>query len=83
MNIIVESTGAPVSGLHSIFGRGSGDIMLDNVVCNGQEQDLLLCSHDGIMSSNCDHSEDAAVICGSKLITLPWLCSNDILPPYS
>ena len=47
-----------------MFGSGEGDILLDNVVCNGTEQDLLQCRHSGINSSNCEHCEDAAVVCG-------------------
>ena len=53
-------------GLDSIYGRGNGSIFLDNVVCNGTEDTLLSCEHAGILNSNCDHSQDAAVKCGGK-----------------
>ncbi len=55
-----------MNGHSSAFGSGLGVIMLDNVVCTGAEESLLQCSHNNIMSNNCDHKEDAAVICGSK-----------------
>ena len=29
------------------FGKGSGEILLDNVNCNGTERDLTECSHPG------------------------------------
>ena len=31
--------------------------------CNGQEQSLFDCPHDGIEVSNCAHSQDAGVVC--------------------
>lgn len=51
------------------FGRGQGDIFLDDVQCTGREVDLLSCGHRPIGLHNCGHSEDAGVICspGSKL----------------
>ena len=45
------------------FGRGSGQILFDNVVCSGDESTLLNCEHMPVGVHNCDHSEDAGVIC--------------------
>nr|XP_031543173.1 scavenger receptor cysteine-rich domain-containing group B protein [Vicugna pacos] len=45
------------------FGPGSGPILLDNVKCRGDENALLLCSHIRWDAHNCDHSEDASVLC--------------------
>ena len=45
------------------YGRGTGRIILDNVGCSGSEGSLYSCSHNGINSHNCGHSEDSSAIC--------------------
>ena len=45
------------------FGRGSGEILLDNLNCTGTERSLLQCGHNGLPVHNCRHSEDAGVTC--------------------
>lgn len=45
------------------YGSGSGEIVLDNVVCNGDESSLAVCRHYGFAHDNCGHSEDVGVIC--------------------
>ncbi|KAM9849119.1 scavenger receptor cysteine-rich domain-containing group B protein-like [Aulostomus maculatus] len=60
--------GKAVSTPHSAsFGEGSGPIWLDNVKCQGGESSLFDCSHKDFGRNNCDHSQDASVVCEGSL----------------
>ncbi|NWX05715.1 DMBT1 protein, partial [Caloenas nicobarica] len=50
------------------FGQGSGDILLDNVNCNGMEVSLEHCAHQGWRMHNCAHYEDAGVVCSEDIL---------------
>ena len=45
------------------FGPGNGHILLDDVLCYGHEDNIEDCDHDGLGVHNCDHWEDAGVVC--------------------
>ena len=48
------------------FGGGAGTIWFDDIICQGDEETLLDCSHAGVKVHNCDHDDDAGVVCSSK-----------------
>ena len=60
------------------FGAGWGQrIWLDDVYCSGIESSIADCPHRGWGVGDCDHSEDASVICSGKpsspSASLPYL----------
>uniref|UniRef100_A0A673B6Z5 SRCR domain-containing protein n=1 Tax=Sphaeramia orbicularis TaxID=375764 RepID=A0A673B6Z5_9TELE len=59
----------PAISVHSgsRFGRGSGPIWLDDVMCRGEEPVLTHCRHNGFGKNNCGHDEDAGVTCVGRL----------------
>ena len=49
----------------SYFGRGTGQIWMDQVECRGHESSLFACGHEKWGSHDCTHTEDASVRCGN------------------
>ena len=50
------------------YGQGTGDIILDDLVCTGTETSLFECGNAGIGTHNCAHSEDIGILCEGTLV---------------
>ncbi|NWZ27642.1 DMBT1 protein, partial [Asarcornis scutulata] len=48
------------------FGQGTGRIWLDDMNCNGTEVDLSACRTRPWGEHNCNHGEDAGVVCSGN-----------------
>ncbi|CAI8057737.1 Deleted in malignant brain tumors 1 protein, partial [Geodia barretti] len=67
-NVVCEQVGcgsAVSAPGRARFGRGTGPIWMDNVRCTAAHEAIEDCPHNGWGVHNCDHSEDASVICGN------------------
>ncbi|NXD58523.1 C163A protein, partial [Corvus moneduloides] len=58
------------------YGAGSGQIWLDDVNCTGAESDLWACPSRAWGQHNCQHKEDAGVLC-SDFLALRLVNGND------
>ncbi|XP_012286653.1 uncharacterized protein LOC105703113 isoform X2 [Orussus abietinus] len=83
--------GVAIAKKNGVFGPGEGPIWLDEVFCYGNETQLYRCEHNHWGLHNCDHEEDAGVICSPGDITVSKLFGegvpevkevdiNDLLP---
>ncbi|NXW20850.1 C163A protein, partial [Circaetus pectoralis] len=57
------------------YGEGSGHIWLDDVNCTGAESDLWACPSRAWGQHNCQHKEDAGVLC-SEFLSLRLVNGN-------
>uniref|UniRef100_A0ACB8EVV8 Uncharacterized protein n=1 Tax=Sphaerodactylus townsendi TaxID=933632 RepID=A0ACB8EVV8_9SAUR len=64
------------------FGEGAGPILLDDVNCTGSEESLKDCKGQGPGEHNCNHGEDASVICSGlfqvRLANGPNSCAGRV-----
>ena len=47
------------------FGEGTGQSWLEELLCTGNETNLLQCPH-GVVESGCSHSYDVGVVCTNE-----------------
>ena len=55
--------------MNAFYGEGKGDILLDGVMCAGTERHLAECAHKGWGVHNCQHKDDAGVMCNAGKLT--------------
>ncbi|XP_025102840.1 uncharacterized protein LOC112569299 [Pomacea canaliculata] len=53
-----------------MYGGGSGLIILDDLMCTGEETSLDQCDHRGFTENDCSHSEDVGIICSTQPVKL-------------
>ncbi|XP_041660917.1 scavenger receptor cysteine-rich type 1 protein M130-like [Cheilinus undulatus] len=51
----------------AFFGRGQDQVWLDDLECTGHEKALGDCPHRGFGEHDCDHHEDAGVVCSETV----------------
>ncbi|XP_076026960.1 scavenger receptor cysteine-rich type 1 protein M130-like [Genypterus blacodes] len=51
----------------AFYGKGQGQLWLDDVDCSGRENALADCPHRGYGIHDCNHNEDAGVECSESL----------------
>ncbi|KAM6992566.1 scavenger receptor cysteine-rich type 1 protein M130-like [Tautogolabrus adspersus] len=51
----------------AFFGIGQDQVWLDDVECTGHEKSIAECPHRGFGEHDCDHSEDAGVVCSETV----------------
>ncbi|XP_042247333.1 scavenger receptor cysteine-rich type 1 protein M130-like [Thunnus maccoyii] len=73
--------GVPLSVKYKAhFGRGHDQVWMDDVECTGHEKSLAECPHRGFGEHDCDHHEDAGLVCSEtiRLINGTDRCSGSL-----
>lgn len=56
-------TGASDGKNDAVYGKGSDTLWLSNMQCDGSENSLFSCVHDGLRNHTCTGGSEAAVSC--------------------
>ena len=66
MRTIVTTVYTPAVGIPrrgGFYGNSPSPLVLDNVVCFGNESSILECQHNGLGIASCSYRDDAGVQC--------------------
>uniref|UniRef100_A0A3B5L7J5 Soluble scavenger receptor cysteine-rich domain-containing protein SSC5D n=1 Tax=Xiphophorus couchianus TaxID=32473 RepID=A0A3B5L7J5_9TELE len=55
----------------AFYGKGQDQVWLDDIDCTGDEKSLSNCPHRGFGEHDCDHHEDAGVVCSGNICNPP------------
>ena len=81
--VVCRQLGFPPEGAQyfpgGVYPSGTGPILLDHVQCNGMETELVDCSHDGIGTASCSHSNDVGVECQGEFCVCDCVFSDAML----
>lgn len=58
------------------FGRGQDQVWLDDIECTGHEKSLAQCPHRGFGEHDCDHNEDAGLVCSGNTGSILFVAQN-------
>ena len=50
----------------AFFGMGTDQVWMDDIDCTGSEKALAECPHRGFGENDCDHNEDAGLVCSGR-----------------
>ena len=76
----ISAGSLPVSGRDSVYGAGNASILLDDLECSGDEDNLFQCQRKAGFH-DCTHDEDAAVVCMGRSSLIQRLVSCMYLWP--
>ena len=80
-HVICREAGFPLGAsralIGSVFGKGEGDILLDELNCKGNESSILSCNFDPWQTHDCSEAEWAGVDCKTKP---DRKCTNKVTP---
>ena len=79
---LIQYSSNDVSQISVIFEPvgtvANGPILLDNVLCNGDEIDIMDCGHNGVGEHNCVHDEDVAIRCVARPTYSKYIVTVDM-----
>ena len=73
--VVCRQLGLGNTGTLKYYGAGpiNFPILFDEVICDGNEINILACSHLGLYEQNCNHGEDVGVTCFGLYSKCGWL----------